>query len=183
MTAEQKSGTGMNRDTTTTTTTTKAIGNANVSRRALLRGASAALPTILTLKSGAALAASSNLMGTVKNAGQALGDGGKVQCLDMASAVGGTPSRLDLGPDPMLHVQYIGNRQYYRVASNGKSGDTSKPVNIDQMCREGGVYWYNDRGWKSTTPGANSRGIEAGFLVSATALHSFSSDIKVRSFF
>lgn len=182
MPADEKNGTGMNRETTTTTPAPEV---ANASRRALLRGASvAALPTILTLKSGAALAASSNLIGTVKNSSQALGDGGKVQCLDMSSAVGGTPNRLDLGRDPMLHVQYIGQRQYYRPASNNKQGDTSKPVTISQMCKEGGVYWYNDRGWKSTTPGQyGSPGIRAGFMVSATALHSFASDIKVKSFF
>lgn len=180
MTVEHKdSEDGMNRETT------PAVADVpNKSRRALLRGASvAALPTILTLKSGAAFAQSSNLIGTVKTASQALGNGGKVQCLDMASAVGGTPTKLDLGPDPMLHVQYIGNRTYYRPTSDGRQGDTSKPVSIDKMCREGGVYWYYDHGWKATIPGYNSRGVEAGFLVSATALASFASDIKHTSFF
>jgi hypothetical protein len=168
----------------TSETPNAAEGVPNASRRALLRGASvAALPTILTLKSGAALAQSSNLIGTVRTASQATGDGGRVQCLDMASAEGGTPSKLDLGQDPMLHVQYIGKRQYYRPAWNGKMGDTSKPVAIDTMCKEGGVYWYFDHGWKSTTPGYNSRGVEAGFLVSATALASFASDIKIKTFF
>jgi hypothetical protein len=155
----------------------------NASRRALLRGASAALPTILTLKSGAALAASSNLLGTVNSANEAIGNG-KVQCLDMSSAVGGTPSQLDLGPNPMLHVQYIGRRQYYRAAWNGKEGDLSKPVSIESMCKKGGVYWFQESGtWRSTTPGFNHRGVEAGFMASATALASFASRIKIKTFF
>jgi len=162
-----------------------------VSRRSLLRGASAALPTVLTLHSGAALARSSNLIGTVDQASRARSPGGDVQCLDAASAVDGTPRVLDLGDQPMLHVQYIKPRQYFRGKTSGDGGDLSRPVSIEQMCREGGVYWYQEQGgwwpykaqWASTTPGYNRRGIEAGFLVSATALSSFASAIKVRSNF
>jgi hypothetical protein len=155
-----------------------------LSRRALLRGASSALPVVLTLQSGAALAQSSNLIGTVKQAQQAIGPGNRVQCLDMASAVDGTPSKLDLGPDPMLHVQYVTQRKYYRGKSNGKSGDEDRPVSIEQMCKEGGVFWYRDGGdWRKTYPGYSRRGVEAGFLVSATALASFASSIRVKTSF
>lgn len=154
------------------------------SRRSLLRGASTALPAIFTLQSGAALAASSNLLGTVKHASKAVGEGGRVQCVDGASAVGGTPSVLDLGDDPMVHVQYITPRQYYRPNRRGTAGDPDKPVTIEQMCSGGGVYWYKENGnWKATTPGYNRRGIEAGFFASATALSSFASDIKVKTTF
>jgi hypothetical protein len=160
------------------------VTNAKLSRRMLLRGATAAVPAIMTLKSGAALAQSSNLLGTVRTAYQAVGEGGKVQCLDMASAVGGTPSQLDLGPNPMLHVQYVTPRQYYRGNWSGKSGDTSRPVAIETMCKEGGVFWYRDwQGWHATVPGYNNQGVEAGFLVSATALSSFASAIKVKTNF
>jgi hypothetical protein len=162
----------------------------NVSRRALLRGASAALPTVLTLQSGAALAQSSNLIGTVKHASKAIGEGGRVQCLDMASAVDGTPTKLDLGDRPVLHVQYITQRQYYRPDKSGNAGDPSKPVTIEQMCKEGGVYWYKDGTdrygkirWKATLPGYYNKGVARGFLVSATALSSFASAIKVKSVF
>jgi hypothetical protein len=164
---------------------------ANASRRALLRGASAALPTILTLHSGAALARSSNLMGTVDSASRAKTQNGQIQCLDRASAVDGTPTRLDLGEQPMLHVQYITPRNYYRGKSNGQGGDLSRPVSIETMCREGGVFWYREQSgwwwtevtWKSTTPGYNRRGVEPGFLVSATALSSFASSIKAKTNF
>lgn len=165
---------------------------ANASRRALLRGASAALPTILTLHSGAALARSSNLMGTVDSTSRAKSHTGQIQCLDRASAVDGTPTRLDLGEDPMLHMQYITPRNYYRAKSNGREGDLSRPVSIETMCREGGVFWYREQSgswwwtevkWKATTPGYNNRGVEPGFLVSATALSSFASSIKAKTNF
>lgn len=155
----------------------------SISRRTLLRGATVALPTVMTLKSGAALAASSNLMGTVRTASEAVGEGGRVQCLDAASAEGGTTARLDLGTDPMLHVQYVTPRTYYLGNSNNTAGDPNKPVTIDRMCRVGGRYWYRDQGWRQISVGYNRRGIEAGFLVSATALASFSSAIKVKSVF
>jgi hypothetical protein len=170
---------------------TPADAPANASRRALLRGASAALPTILTLHSGAALARSSNLMGTVDSTSRAKSRNGQIQCLDRASAVDGTPARLDLGEQPMLHVQYITPRNYYRGKSGGQGGDLSRPVSIEQMCREGGVFWYREQSgwwwtevkWKATTPGYNSRGVEPGFLVSATALSSFASSIKAQTNF
>jgi hypothetical protein len=165
---------------------------ANASRRALLRGASVALPTILTLHSGAALARSSNLMGTVDSASRAKANNGQIQCLDRASAVDGTPARLDLGEQPMLHVQYITPRNYYRGKSNGQSGDLSRPVSIETMCREGGVFWYREQSgswwstevkWKQIAQGYNRRGVEPGFLVSATALSSFASSIKAQTNF
>lgn len=163
----------------------------NISRRALLRGASIAVPTILTLQSGAALARSSNLIGTVDSATRARAKSGEVQCLDAASAVDGAPPALDLGQQPMLHVQYITPRNYYRPARFGGGGDTSRPVSMETMCREGGVYWYKDQNswwwvdakWQATTPGYNQRGVEAGFLVSATALSSFTSAIKAQTHF
>lgn len=153
-----------------------------ISRRALLRGASAAVPTILTLQSGAALAQSSNLVGTVQSAAQAVGEDGKVQCLDMASAVGGSPAQLDLGLDPALHVQYITNRQYYWPNTSGTNGDESKPVTIEQMCQAGGKFFYKDRGWQPTLSPAGDP-IQAGFMVSATALASFASAIQLKTYF
>lgn len=156
----------------------------DASRRKLLRGASAALPTILTLQSGAALAQSSNFLGTVTNANEAVGDGGKIQCLDGASATGGTSTRLDLGDDPMLHMQYVTPRTYYLPNADGTAGNPDAPVSIEQMCSGGGVYWYQENGtWMSTTPGYNGRGVEAGFMVSATAMASFASSIKVTTTF
>src|SRR5262245_32929119 len=93
------------------------VSKVNVSRRALLRGASVALPTILTLHSGAALAAqsSSRYIGTVSKASKAAAPDGRIQCLDENSTVGGTWKKLNLGSKPMLHMQYITPRSYYRA--------------------------------------------------------------------
>lgn len=154
-----------------------------MSRRALLRGASGAVPAILTLQSGAALAQSSNLIGTVQSASQAIGPDGKIQCLDMASAVDGTPTQLDLGPNPGLHLQYITQRQYYWPhASNSRIGDENRPVTIEQMCHAGGKFFYKDRGWQPTLA-PNGDPIKAGFMLSATALSSFAGAIQLKTYF
>jgi hypothetical protein len=173
-----------------TTAAIAAATSRKVSRRALLgRSAAAAVPAILTLQSGAAQAASSNILGTVSQAYNAQANG-KIQCVDAASAVGIDGKKLDLGNDPMLHVQYVtSNRRYYRPNSSGTAGNPNKEVTVPTMCSEGGVFWYKEpvwgggTVWKSTTPGYNSRGLERGFLVSATALSSFASDIRVKTNF
>ncbi len=156
-----------------------------VSRRALLRGASGALPAVLTLQSGAALAQSSNLLGTVRSAQQAVGERGRIQCIDMASAVGGTPSQLDLGPNPSVHMQYLKQRTYYWPHRSGNKGDKSRgPVPYETMCAKGGVFWYEERGqWRATLPGAYGKGVQAGFLVSATAMASFAQNVKLKTYF
>jgi hypothetical protein len=141
------------------------------------------VPAILTLQSGAALAQSSNLIGTVQSASQAIGPDGKVQCLDMASAVGGTPTQLDLGPNPGLHLQYISQRQYYWPnGSNYNVGDPDKPATIEQMCQMGGKFFYKDQGWKPTLA-PNGDPIKAGFMLSATALSSFATAIQLKTYF
>ncbi|HEY8506704.1 MAG TPA: hypothetical protein VIL32_00020, partial [Steroidobacteraceae bacterium] len=72
----------------------------------------------------------------------------------------------------------------YRPRKDGRGPNLKEPVSIEQMCREGGVFWYQEfNDWKATVPGYNRRGIEAGFLVSATALSSFASAIRVKSVF
>ncbi len=161
-----------------------------LSRRALLRGASVALPTILTLDSASALAAatSAHLMGTVSTASRAVGPNGKIQCVGGDSAVGGTWQKLDLGPTPMIRAQYITPRSYYKSNGAGTAGDLTRPVTIENMCSQGGVYWYRQTsGWTTQwvaakDPTTNS-GVKAGFLVSATALTSFASSIKIKSYF
>ena len=119
----------------------------------------------------------------MQSASQAVGADGKVQCLDMISAVDGSPTQLDLGPNPQLHMQYITNRPYFWPnASNPSVGDDSRPVTIEQMCQAGGKYFYKDRGWKPTlSPAGNP--IQAGFMLSATAVASFASAIQIKTYF
>lgn len=160
---------------------------APISRRALLRGASAAVPTILTLHSGAALAQTSNLVGTVQYASQAIGENNAVQCLDYASAVGGTPAQLDLGDNPSLHVQYVPQRQYYLPTADGTGGDWTKPVSTEYVCQKGGTYWWRENGTTGKpiklTSTTGVQNVNYGFMVSATALASFSADIDKKTYF
>lgn len=103
-----------------------------ISRRALLRGASAAVPTIMTLQSGAALAQSSNLVG-FGNAGADID--GKYHCLD-ATGVPLTNGKADIGNPPHAHVQRISEREWYRDA-NGQY-----PITEPTMCNEGGTFYH-----------------------------------------
>lgn len=119
---------------------------ASMSRRALIKGGVTAMPAILTLQSGAALARSSNLIsaaspGTTDRLGRTL-------CLDTNSVYPTPDSRTvyDLGEPPRAELNIISDRVYY-VEKNRGSDQVSK----DAMC-EGGSYWFNDsdgRGWQS----------------------------------
>jgi hypothetical protein len=157
-------------------------------RQLLLRGGSAAVPAILTLHSGAALAQSSNLMGTVQSADAALDGSNNMQCLGYESAVGGTPAQLDLGNDPSLHVQYVPKRQYYLPNAAGSSGDWSKPVSMEYVCQKGGTFWWRKDGtsgtpYKLTSSPGGVQQVNYGFMVSATALASFTADIDKKTIF
>jgi len=119
---------------------------ATVSRRALLRGGVTAMPAILTLQSGAALARTSNLIsaaprGTTDRLGRTL-------CLDTNSVypAGGSGDVYDLGEPPRAEVNIISDRVYHADRNRG-----SDVVSKGAMC-EGGTFYYNDRdgtGWHS----------------------------------
>jgi hypothetical protein len=142
---------------------------AGVSRRALLGFArSAAVPAIVTLYSGAALARSSNLIGTNPNQGP---EYDKYRCLDTSSVYPtDKPHIYDLGEDPMAHVTRIDARKrYYRADWRGYP--TRQQVSDTEMCEDGGQYYRQDWGsYKKVT-------VRKGVLVSATALSSFANDI------
>lgn len=146
---------------------------AKVNRRALLRGASAAVPAILTLNSGAALARSSNLVGAANYTGP---QGGKYRCLDF-DGISGTDKRnvYDLGEPAMGHVTRIdADSRYYKSNPDGWGGygGGSSEVSKPQMCAEGGTYYRKDRYRTRQVR------VKRGVLVSATALSSFSSGIN-----
>ena len=139
---------------------------ANLTRRAMLRGATVAVPTILTLGSGAALAASSNLLAT--NTTPTTAD---VNCLDPMSTQGTLPTNpnvYDLGAPPYADVTVIEAMHRYRNPA------TSKDMITSEVCRFNGKVQvkYNGTGpWvdKTRTPGA---------MASAAALASFGSRIN-----
>lgn len=145
-------------------TTGSAAGSAPearlLDRRTVLRGATAVVPTILTLGSGAALARSSNLIGTVqKSAGDAL-------CLDPTSTNGPTmqnPNVYDLGSPAYGEVTRIPVAHKYRAKSTGK---TLSPA---EVCRYEGkveVKYYGQGPWRE-------RRCNTGVLVSNAAVGSF----------
>ena len=107
-----------------------------VSRRVMLRGAAAAVPAILTLHSGSALARSSNMLSLADGV---TGDGPAL-CLDVSSLPQGDPgsvTRYDLGSPPEADITSIRtDRTYYRSQS------LDQPVTPQEMCQEGGTYYY-----------------------------------------
>jgi hypothetical protein len=141
-----------------------------VSRRAMLSGAGkAAVPAIITLYSGAALARSSNLIGANKHQGA---EQDKFRCLDTSSVYRtNKPNVYDLGRDPMAHVTRIDARREY-FAPDQKGNLTTKKVNGAKMCTDGGQYFR-----KTGHNNYQKVNVRKGVLVSATALSSFANDI------
>lgn len=137
-----------------------------ISRRAVLRGATATVPTILTLTSGAALARSSNLIGTTRQAN------GDVLCLDPRSTNGPirtNPNVYDLGSPPYAEVKRIPRTYQYREK------DSLKALTPAEVCQNRGPvevkkYVYAD--WQE----ARFRG--PGVMVSNAAVASFGSRIS-----
>ena len=119
-----------------------------ISRRALLRGATATVPTILTLTSGAALARSSNLIGVTQSTTQ-----DPVLCLDPASAQRVTDSIYDLGSPAYGEVTRFSSANKYRDKAN-----PGTELSHQQACKLNGTLQvkYNYSGtWvdKPRTPG------------------------------
>lgn len=142
-------------------------GAPSARRRALVRGAAAAVPTILTLHSGAALARSSNLISTVNT----LAADAPANCLDTSSPTSSIQNiegnLYDLGVNPKTEqVNIIPVGEYYKD-SNG-----STSVDRKTMCEEGGPYFRKQSGFTQVN-------VPKGGLVSATALQSFVGRINI----
>ncbi|MEM7500467.1 MAG: hypothetical protein AAF417_00430 [Pseudomonadota bacterium] len=113
-----------------------------MSRRSLLKGGISAMPAVLTLQSGAALARSSNLI-SVTHRGNHKDHWGRTLCLDTKSvdSVNGSRRVYDLGHPAYGRVAAIRDRQHYGLTPNG-----IREVDESLMCRRGGVYYYRERG-------------------------------------
>lgn len=118
----------------------------SVGRRALLRGGVAAMPAILTLQSGAALAKSSSMMVTPARP-DTTDKLGRTLCLDTNSVYPAQdhPRGWELGTPPHAKLNIISDRVYYRAKSK-RSGKVKK----GEMCR-GGTFWHKEKGkpWES----------------------------------
>lgn len=134
-------------------------------RRALIKGAAASLPMILTLQSGAALARSSNLISGSSEA-SAKDANGNTLCMDTSYATQIGDNLYDLGPFPEGVVNEYPNVIYKTLANNGSKSLT---VGMQEVCESSidtAFYFQNGAGWQSV-PGGN------GCLVSLTAISSF----------
>lgn len=163
-------------------------------RRILVRGAAAAVPTILTLHSGSAVAARTSFL-ISKASGAPVDNAGRNMCLDLRSVKEElAPNVYDLGDPPSPEVTYIRTTEsYYR-----EQNESSATVSPMEMCESGGDYYVKTTGGgsTSTTTGSdrtvrvsspvdasadwNKVTVQKGVLVSATALSSFVGRVIIR---
>lgn len=172
------------------------------SRRRMIRGATAAVPTILTLHSGAALARTSNLIGRAP--GAPVDAAGNNMCLNESSVAevleGG--QRYDLGEPAHGEVTNIPTMDGRRFYDNDQLAGT--PLTGQEMCERGGTFYYESADPTASDLGAQARAdlirqsfipeavdatekavagvdVPRGGLVSATALASFAGRIVFRT--
>ena len=142
----------------------------SISRRAVLRGGITAMPAILTLHSGAALARSSNLISAA--APDTTDNLGRTLCLDTNSvyASGDSGNVYDLGEPPVrAEINIVRDRKYFDRRRRPRM-----QVSESEMCTSGGEYWFNDRdgnGWQTVK--LPSRGI----VVSSGAMTSMADHV------
>ena len=112
------------------------------SRRRLLKGGATALPAILTLHSGAALARSSNLLSASES--YEVDSLGRTLCVDITSVVpvDDYSQIYDLGDPPHAVINVIRGeaegRLYYLHKDDKDLGNSVHPGLI---CEQGGQYW------------------------------------------
>ena len=165
-----------------------------LTRRLVMRGAAAAVPSILTLRSGAALARSSNLISTAADLSEPGGtDGQFFHCLDASSVEQVGVNRYDLGEPPQADVTAISaDKAYYDSAEAN-----ANQVTPAEMCQNGGTYYVKAdgssiEGKAPATPdflrqsfipmqenGAEPVQVAQGGLISATAFTSILSRANI----
>lgn len=142
-----------------------------MSRRMVLRRGAAAMPAVLTLQSGAALARSSNMISAADSKPT---DGyGRTLCLDENSVERADPGMqvMDLGEPAYGRVSAINERDYRREPRR-----RGEQVSEARMCENGGTYYYRRGGYRGRWSKVE---VPKGMLVSATALSSFAGSIVV----
>jgi hypothetical protein len=171
-----------------------------LSRRELLKRTGTAMPAVLTLHSGAALARSSNMI----SGSNSVDIDGNYRCLDTQylTPVGETPNHFDFGDPPAVaDVTVIPDRFYYtapdpanqaKAVGKGTGAITpnnswkkftggraqvqkvldSERISVAEMCEQGGTFYYEQGGvWQTME-------VPRGMLVSSTALSSFAENTR-----
>jgi hypothetical protein len=142
----------------------RAAATQAVTRRALLRGAAIAAPTILTLSSASAAIALSSVK--TFTSGTTAQPDGNYYCLAEESTLGYPdgaagavePRSLQVGDSPEPTAYQIPEREYLSAASDPLTAKTEY-----EMCRDGGNYYYESGGaW----PGVE---VKPGILMSANS--------------
>lgn len=154
-------------------------GPASLSRRALIRGASVAVPTILTLNSNAAMgwALGSNTIGTRPPTS---GNKHDVLCLETKGLPEVKPGVYRLGSPPYAEVYEIPSSvEFKRKVGSGPSASWKK-VYPQDVCVSGGVVKYKSGSqWKDLKGG---QVIPRRAMVSSTACASFGNRVVSRHF-
>lgn len=155
---------------------------APISRRMMVRGAAAVVPTILTLNSpvAAAVARTSN---TISLAYSADKDGlNRHLCVDLTNTPHPTlieGSRYDLGEPPVAKITAIPDTkdELDRIYQTSKIPGQSEVVDGPEMCKRGGTFYYqaptgqgNSQEWREVS-------VPRGMCASAYALSSYSGAI------
>lgn len=142
---------------------------ATVSRRALLRSGVTAMPAILTLQSGAALARTSNLISA--SAPGTTDVYGRTLCLDTSTVWPAGPSGdvYDLGEPPRAEVTIITDRDHRVVANNREGGEITEGA----MCESVDTTFYYKDGDVWQPVNVPSRGI----VVSSGAMTSIADHV------
>jgi hypothetical protein len=141
-----------------------------MSRRAVLRGGVTAMPAILTLQSGAALARSSNLISASStNTTDGLG---RTICVDKNSVVYADDhsETYDLDEPPYAECNIIrGPTEVQFYETKGKD----HPIRPGAMCERGGQFFSKPKGEQWVTSD-----VPQGFVASAGAMNSFAGYVK-----
>lgn len=144
----------------------------SIGRRSMLKGTATALPAVLTLQSGAALAQSSNLINTTPY--KTTDRRGRTLCLDLQSvrpARGRQGNSYDIGSHGYAEVYRIPERDYYAKRRNGRW----RPIDESALCERGGIaaHKVNGRMQEVKLP------VRRGGMISVTAVASMADKIIV----
>ncbi len=165
-----------NPGTDMTTSAAPAEAPVSVSRRRLVRGAAVALPTILTLNSGAALATSSDLI--IRLSPDAAPDGlNRMLCLDTATVEPvGKSGKLKVVPGQTT-VNAIPVDPPYYDAYDATTGTVQTAVTPAEVCSQSATYPpYYAQMADGTVKEAM---LNPGARISASAMASFGSAVNI----
>ena len=138
---------------------------APLSRRTLLKAGATAMPVVLTLQSGAALARSSNLIGPAPGSRNTEGN---ALCLDTSTA-DPVDGKYDLRDPGYATVNVIPDVEYYPL----DSGRSVSPTTADTFCNAGGSMQHHAGGWHQVDLPTD------GIIVSANSFSSVSANVDI----